>query len=232
MGKCLLLVAVVFHWRSVLTPQPPRRAVSFIPRTVRELITSTVSPDGKLSVSARRQLKQQQERRQAATVTYVDQRADDLKEIKDESVDVVISLTAAAKMIENGLDWKKGVQEAARVLKPGGRFLFVEPTELEGEAYLDFLENLLDTTKEAEEDQFPVFDDGGWDPVDMVLVPHVAGVAFKSIDAGMTALERSQKESTEKKDEMAELSIKAFERGRKKRRKKKKMTDTDKDGFE
>ena len=59
------------------------RAVTFIPRTIRELITSTVEADGVLPVAVQRQLKQQQERRGAARVTYVDQRADDLKEVPD-----------------------------------------------------------------------------------------------------------------------------------------------------
>lgn len=97
------------------------RAVTFIPRTVRELITSSNEADGQVKVGVKRQLKQQQERRKAATVTYADQRADDLTETADESVDVVISLQSAAKMMENGLDWKKSVREAARVLKPGDR---------------------------------------------------------------------------------------------------------------
>jgi hypothetical protein len=56
------------------------RAITFIPRTIRELITSSAEADGKLTISARRQLKQQQERRNAATVTFLDQRCDDLTE--------------------------------------------------------------------------------------------------------------------------------------------------------
>ena len=58
-----------------------------------------------MDISVRRQLKQQAERRSgSAKITYVDQRADDLKDTPDNSVDVVISLQAAAKMEENGLD--------------------------------------------------------------------------------------------------------------------------------
>jgi len=112
------------------------RPMTFIPRTIEEVITSTLEYDGILPVSIRRQLKQQEKSRGAAFVSLVDQRADDLKETEDESVDVVLSLQAAAKMREKGLDWKKGVQEAARVLKPGGRFLCVEQTSLDGESYL------------------------------------------------------------------------------------------------
>merc|ERR1712003_125150 len=106
------------------------RAVTFIPRTVRELQTSSAQADGKIPLSASRQLKQQAKRRGAARVTLIDQPADDLRETEDESVDVVISLQAADLMRQNGLDWKKSIDEAARVLKPGGRFLFVEQTEI------------------------------------------------------------------------------------------------------
>lgn len=202
------------------------RAVTFIPRTIRELITSSAEPDGKLTISARRQLKQQQERRKAATITYVDQRCDDLRETPDESVDVVISLQAAARMLENGLDWKKSIKEAARVLKPGGRLLFVEQTELAGESYLDFVETLCELDDNATQDEnenderTPIFE-VGFDEVDLVLIPHIAGVAVKSEDAGLTAEELSKREEEEKKDRLAELSIAAYERGIKKRRKKK-----------
>ena len=55
----------------------------------------------------------------------------------------------------------------------------------------------------------------------MVLVPHIAGVAVKSEDAGLTAEELSKREEEEKKDRLADLSIAAYERGIKKRRKKK-----------
>lgn len=201
------------------------RAVTFIPRTIRELVTSSAEKDGKLTLSARRQLKQQQERRGAATVTYVDQPADDLRETKDESVDVVISLQAADRMRENGLDWKKSIREAARVLKPGGRLLFVEKSELGGESYLEYVENLMTVTGEVPDDaaeRFPMFEEVGSDPVDLVLDPHIAGVAIKSEDAGLTPAERAQKQAAEEEEKLAEVSIEAYERGIKKRKRRKK----------
>jgi SAM-dependent methyltransferase len=204
------------------------RAVTFIPRTVRELITSTVEADGVLPTSTRRQLKQQQERRNAARITYVDQRADDLKEVKNESVDVVISLQAAARMVETGLDWKKSIREAARVLKPGGRFLFVEQSEFDGgESYLEYVKSLynVDGTIPDDADQrVPMFEVGS-DEVDLVLVPHTVGVAVKAEDAGLTPEELAKKASRAEKERLADLSIAAFERGRKKRRKASKKDD-------
>jgi SAM-dependent methyltransferase len=205
------------------------RAVTFIPKTVEELITSTVEPDGVLPVTVRRQLAQQKQGRVfSAKITYADQRADDLKETEDESVDVVISLQAAARMIEKGLDWKKSVQECARVLKPGGRLLFVEQPDLNGESYLDYLANLCTPSGDEDDDElFPVFEPVGYDDVDLVLIPHVAGLVIKSEDAGMSATERESKEKNAEKDRMAEISILAYERGIKKRKRKKKKTEGD-----
>ena len=65
-----------------------------------------------------------------------------------------------------------------------------------------------------------------YDNVDMVLQPHVAGVAIKAMDAGMTQAERARVRAQEESDRMAEISLNAFERGSKRRkRKKKKSTD-------
>mmetsp|Transcript_5733 Transcript_5733/g.7056 ORF Transcript_5733/g.7056 Transcript_5733/m.7056 type:complete len:316 (+) Transcript_5733:79-1026(+) len=208
------------------------RAVTFVPRTVDELITSSSEQSGELSISCRRQLKQQRERRgTGAVIQYIDQRADDLSETKDESVDVVISLQAADKMRENGLDWKSSVREAARVLKPGGRFIFVEKTEIEGDKYLDVIASVatskLSTGVEIEEgsqeeETYPTFELIGYDDVDLVIVPHIAGVVSKTENAGLTAAEIEAKEAAEQKARISDLSISAFERGIKKRRKKKK----------
>ena len=211
--------------------------MTFIPKTIRTLITSSAESDGKLTVTARRQLKQQADRRKAATIQYEDQRADDLTEVADESVDVVISLQAAERMRDNGLDWKKSVQEAARVLKPGGRLLFTEATNIDGVSYLDYVRNLYtmrvgegdESVPEGEGDEndvrYPVFDEVGSDDVDLVIVPHIAGVAIKAMDAGLSPAERAAKAAQEEKDRLADLSIAAFERGNKKRRKKKKKAD-------
>jgi ubiquinone/menaquinone biosynthesis C-methylase UbiE len=223
------------------------RAVSYIPKTVREFITSSAEKDGKLTVTTRRQVKLQQQRRDAATgiaVKYIDQAADDLSEQPSESVDVVFSLQCAIRLQENGRDWKKSVREAARVLKPGGRFLFVEQTTLDGEkgeqeSYLEYVQLLLATTDEEGSDnnevaarepsdtdemetRLPVFSEVGFDTVDLVLQPHIAGMAIKSMDAGLTPTERAQKASREEKDRMAELGLIAYERGNKKRKRKKK----------
>ncbi|CAB9526085.1 expressed unknown protein [Seminavis robusta] len=211
------------------------RAVQFVPRTVREIITSSVETDGVLPVSTRRQLKQQKERRSgSAKINYIDQRADDLKEVANESVDVVISLQSAAVMAENGLDWKNSVKEAGRVLKHGGRFIFVEQTMLGGEDYIDFIGNLRpprDTTttksadREEEEDDFsyaPLFELVGFDDVDLVLEPHVAGVFAKSEIAGMSVDQMEKKEANKEKERLEDLSLAAYERGIKKRKRKKK----------
>ena len=96
-------------------------------------------------MSCRRQLKQQRDARGTGiSVRYLDQRADNLCETEDESVDAVVSLLAADKLRELGIDWKKSIQEAARVLKKGGRFLFVEKTVIgdNDEEYLDTLMSL------------------------------------------------------------------------------------------
>lgn len=205
------------------------RAITFVPRTIRKFITSTFKTastvDAGLGVATRRQLKQQKQRRGTdVEIVYSDQLADDLADTDDESVDVVISLQAAAKMVENGMDWKKSVQEASRVLKPGGRFLFVEQTELNGVNYLNYVQNLATLVKggEDEDEVVPVFSEVGTDDVDLVLVPHVAGVAVKSEDAGMSKEELAEKMKREEEERYAELSLSAFERGAKKRRKKKK----------
>lgn len=215
------------------------RAVTFIPRTMGVLLTSSAERDGKLTVSARRQLKQNEENRKAATVQLIDQPADDLTEVKDNSVDVVVSIQCAQRLLDNGRSWKKSVQEAARVLKPGGRLLWVEQTKLNGEKYLNYIENLnvqrpsnsvtkkVDPEKKEneeenpEENMFPVFEDIGWDDVNLVLTPHIAGVAVKAADPVLIAKQAAEAEE----DRLADLSLKTFERGlkkRKKRRKKKK----------
>jgi SAM-dependent methyltransferase len=233
------------------------RAVTFIPRTIETLYTSTLEADGILPVTVRRQLKQQEKNRGTNVVEILDQRADDLKELEDESVDIVLSLTAAAKMKENGLDWKKSIQEAARVLRPGGRFLCVEQSTLDGESYLDYVGNLgtmivqkgaedgEDKVKEEEEvvvdddgntivkededeaQVYPTFECMGYDDVDLVLVPHVATVFVKSEDAGITSKEKGMKEKDVEEDRMADLAFSAFERGLKKRKRKKKKKDAE-----
>jgi SAM-dependent methyltransferase len=210
------------------------RAVTFVPRSVEELITSTSETSGELSVSCRRQLKQQRERRgTGAIIRYTDQRSDELSLTEDESIDVVISLQAADKMRENGLNWKNSVREAARVLKPGGRLIFVEQKEIEGDQYLDVLESVayqnVDVGEDGvkEEATYPTFELIGVDTVDLVIVPHIAGVVMKTENAGLTSKQIATKKADDEKARIADLSISAFERGLKKRRKKKKKNQAE-----
>lgn len=200
------------------------RAVNFVPRTVEEIITSSAEADGELTVSCRRQLKQQRERRgTGAIIRYLDQPCDNLKDTENESVDAVISLQAAQRMKDNGQDWKNSIREAARVLKPGGRFVFVEQTEIDGEKYIDALASIADG--ELDDDgnalTYPLFELVGCDDVDLVIVPHIAGVVVKTAYAGLSQEEIENKTNTDEKDRIANLSIAAFERGLKKRKKKK-----------
>jgi len=226
------------------------RIVNFVPRTVREIITSACSTDG-LDVSTERQLNQQASRRNSGVdIKFSNQRADDLTDIPSSTIDVVVSMQSAAKMAENGLDWKKSVREAGRVLKPGGRFLFVESVEVGNESYLDYVVGLsefssenksggaegvisaMDNAEEEGEDgeeeeedaKSPIFEEVGYDQVDMVLMPHIAGVAIKAEDADLSKAQKIEKKQQEESDRLAEISLNAFERGSKKRRRKKKKS--------
>merc|ERR1711862_511820 len=145
-------------------------------------------------------------------IDFYNQRADDLNCVDDESVDVVLSLRSAETMEKNGLDWKKSIQEATRVLKPSGRLIFVEKTDMK---YLDYLL----------EQEGIIWDSVGYDDIDLVLSPHIAGVAIKSVDAGLTEEERLMKAKQKEMDAQADLAINVFEgygrRGKKKKKKKK-----------
>lgn len=206
------------------------RVVNFVPRSIEEILTSSAEADGELSISCKRQLKQQRERRgTGAVVRYLDQPCDDLRETKDASVDCVISLQAAQRMAENGQNWKNSIKEAARVLKPDGSFIFVEQTEVEGEKYIEVIASVADgivkmneETGEEELETYPTFELIGYDDVDLVIVPHIAGVVKKTKLAGLTEVEIKNKSANDEKERIADLSISAFERGLKKRRKKKK----------
>merc|ERR1712176_608127 len=92
------------------------RAVMFLPRTIRKIITSSNEANGEISVSIQRQLDQQKRQRYGSNEAFGDveiaerliidmqnQRADDLNKVEDESVDVVIFLQSAEKMQSNGL---------------------------------------------------------------------------------------------------------------------------------
>lgn len=229
------------------------RIVNFVPRTVREIITSSAEPKdslegGGLTVSCERQLKQMAERRASGiSIQYSNQPADDLFDVPSSSVDIVVSFHVAQRMAENGLNWKRSVEEAGRVLKPGGRFLFVESNMVGSESYLDHVVGLsekggveikpglvnddgggemMEVTpaegdKEEEENLY-LFEEVGYDQVDMVLQPHIAGVAIKAADADLTSAEKALLKQDEEKDRLAELSLNVFERGIKRRKRKKK----------
>ena len=196
------------------------------------------------------------ERRNTASVQFSNQPVDNLRDTPDASVDVVVSFQAAQRMHENGYDFKRAIREAGRVLKPGGRFLFVESESVGGESYLDFVRGMSalvsggmgddyeeeivvkDKTaagsagteasegdQDEKEEAVPLFEEVGYDNVDMVLQPHIAGIAIKAMDADMTSAERKQVKSQEEEDRLAEMSFAAFERGNKRRRRKKKSKD-------
>jgi ubiquinone/menaquinone biosynthesis C-methylase UbiE len=201
------------------------RAVNFVPRTVEEIFTSSAEADGELSIACRRQLKQQRDRRgTGAVIRYLDQPCDHLKEMKDNSVDCVISLQAAQRMADNGQDWKKSISEANRVLKPEGYLVFVEQTEIGGVKYMDAIAEIAEsnTDEEGNLTTWPLWELRGYDDVDLVIVPHIAGVVKKPEFAGLTQEQIENKSANDKKDRMADLSLDVFERGLKKRRKKKK----------
>lgn len=207
------------------------RAVNFVPRSVEELFTSSLDAEGEIPIGVQRQLKDQASRRGSGIqIRYLDQRADELSEMDDESVDVVISLQSAETMRENGLDWKQSISEAGRVLKGGGRFLFLEKKDIEGEDYLETVMSLAvlmggndgeDGTDAKTQEVSPIFDMVGYDDVDYVLVPHIAGVVSKNVNAGLTKAEIEARDAKREKDRIADLSISAFERGLKKRKRKK-----------
>ena len=213
------------------------RAITFVPRTIRTFITSSLENNGQLTIQTQRQLKQSQERRQGfgAQIEYCNQRADDLTKTASASMDAVISLQAVDAMIENGLDWKRSIQEAARVLKPGGRFLWVEPTTVQGESYIDYVENLVlseddedvnnndDKEEEGNSQQLwlPIFDDVGYDEIPLTLQPYIAGVAIKRLSQA-TLQQMQEEEQRQEEDKRAEISLQVLERGLKKKKKKKK----------
>lgn len=210
------------------------RAITFIPRTIRQFYTSSIEQDGMVSIGIQRALQQALKSRNILEESmqiqfYDNQRADNLTMIPDNTIDAVISMQSADKLVTNGLDWKRSIQEAIRVLKPGGRFLFVEPTEIGQDNYLDYIGSFASNTTTTtattdmeidEEERFPMLDCVGWDNVDFVVTPHVAGVFTKRLDAGMTKQERLAAEKLKEQEILAERSLSVFEGRRKKKVKK------------
>lgn len=142
-------------------------------------------------------------------------------------------------------------------MKPGGRFLFVENANVNGESFLEEILKLtavndqeeqeegvdnnandemsgesstINDTAEKEEDDSTtstiIFSEVGYDNVDMVLTPHVAGVAIKALDADLTLEQRAELKSQEERDRLADLSLDAFERGNRKNKRRRKKTSS------
>ena len=65
----------------------------------------------------------------------------------------------------------------------------------------------------------------GYDDVDLVLTPHIAGVVVKSELAGLSSAEIAARSKKREQERIADLTIDAFERGLKKRKKKKENDD-------
>ena len=74
-------------------------------------------------------------------------------------------------------DWIVSLREPARVLRNGGRFVFVEPTKIDGTtSFVSALEEMVDIGEDGVSK--PVFE-VAYDDVDNVFQPHVAGVATR-----------------------------------------------------
>ena len=164
----------------------------------------------------------------------------------------MVMFQSVQRMVENGVNWKMAIREGGRVLKPGGRFLFVECAEVgDGESFLEevmrycemplMMEEGDDETEQGKENEgeidndddsnnnednknespSKIFSEVGFDNVDLVLQPHVAGVAIKALDADLTSQQKAAKKNQEEQDRLADLSLSAFERGSKRRKRKK-----------
>jgi hypothetical protein len=66
-----------------------------------------------------------------------------------------------------------------------------------------------------------VFEEVGFDEIDLVLIPHLAGVAIKSSGPPPSPQDIAAQEAQAEQDRLAELSLQAYERGLKKRKKRK-----------
>ena len=139
-------------------------------------------------------------------------------------------------------------KKAGRVLKPGGRFLFVESAEVDGESFLEEILKMsapaddgeeaddndnnesteesttIEENEDGDDSMSIIFSEVGYDNVDMVLTPHVAGVAIKALDADLTSEQRAELKTREERDRMADLSLDAFERGNRRNKRRRKKT--------
>ena len=95
------------------------------------------------------------------------------------SVDAVVTTGCLAKLSDEEV--KTVAKKAARVLKPGGRFIFVEP------ALGDRGQKLFDAIESTMTFDEPIQFDGKW--ATMPLVPHAIGVAIKKSEPAGASVE-------------------------------------------
>ena len=124
-------------------------------------------------------------------------------------------------------DWIVSLRESARVLRNGGRFVFVEPTKIDGTSFVRALEEMVDIGEDGVSK--PVFE-VAYDDVDYVFQPHVAGVATRiggvvassSVKRSSRSIGRGTGKTTANVLEDTDFILETFERGRKKKKKKRK----------
>ena len=82
-------------------------------------VCEDLGPKGRrgLTVCCSRQFKQAEQQNSGVAITYSNQPADDLVDTPSSSVDIVILLQAAQCMAGDGLEWKRSIPQAGRVLK-------------------------------------------------------------------------------------------------------------------
>ncbi len=259
---------VEFVSASIVSNQIPRAADSclqintidprvfyYVPKTLRKVLCHpTFDKDDKVvDFRARRQIKQAIERRggmESLDIEFLEKEmpldySRAFSVVDDESVDVVLCVTALEDTPDD-FDLKAMSMEIGRVLKPGGRFIFVEREEKKvGETIealrMDGSYRPFDDKDSEEEAAYQAELEGGdvdfslysmfdvvEDPIDMCPMPFIAGVSVKRDPNEALEPEKpkvltpAEQARAKKVSDGADLVISAFERGRKKSRPKKK----------